>query len=162
MSKRQDQEIRITPSLLDRLTDYEPKMSSEAPKSRSTSLAELKLSVKRDLEWLLNARSYPVDVEEDLEEVPKSVVAYGLPDFTGISARNHNDLKRITDQLETAISNFEPRLLDLTVSMEPVSATDRELRFKVEAFLNVEPTPEPIVFDTILELGSGDIELVER
>lgn len=162
MSKRQDQEIRITPSLLDRLTDYEPRTSTEAPKSRSASLAELKLSVKRDLEWLLNARSYPVDVDEDLEEVPKSVVAYGLPDFTGISARNHNDLKKITEQLETAIGNFEPRLLDLNVSMEPVSSTDRELRFKVEAFLNVEPTPEPVVFDTVLELGSGDFQINEK
>jgi type VI secretion system protein ImpF len=161
MSKRQDQEIRITPSLLDRLTDFEPKNQTEAPKSRSTSLGELKQSVKRDLEWLLNARSYPVEVDEDLEEVPKSVIAYGLPDFTGISARNHNDLRRITDQLETAIENFEPRLLDLKVSLEPVSTTDRELRFRVEAFLNVEPTPEPVVFDTVLELGSGDFEIRE-
>ncbi len=161
MSKRQDQEIRITPSLLDRLTDYEPKVSTEAPKSRSTSLGELKQSVKRDLEWLLNARSYPVEVDVDLEEVPKSVVAYGLPDFTGISARNHNDLKKITDQLETAISNFEPRLIDLNVTLEPVSSTDRELRFRVEAFLNVEPTPEPVVFDTVLELGTGDFALKE-
>ena len=46
--------------------------------------------------------------------------------------------------------------------MEPVSSTDRELRFKVEAFLNVEPTPEPVVFDTVLELGSGDFQINEK
>lgn len=161
MSRRQDHEIQITPSLLDRLTDYEPKMSVESPKSRSKSLAELKQSVKRDLEWLLNSRSYPVEVDDELEEVPKSVVSYGLPDFTGISARNHLDLKRITGELETAINHFEPRLLDLKVKLEPVNTTDRELKFRVEAFLNVEPTPEPIVFDTVLELGSGDFDLRE-
>lgn len=161
MSKRQDHETRITPSLLDRLTDYEPKMSSEAPKSRSNSLAELKQSVKRDLEWLLNARSYPIDIDENLEEVAKSVVTYGLPDFTGISAKNEGDLARISKQIETAIKHFEPRFLDLSVTLEPVYSTDRELRFRVEAFLNVEPSPEPIVFDTVLEMGSGDFQIKE-
>ncbi|QQS39647.1 MAG: type VI secretion system baseplate subunit TssE [Acidobacteriota bacterium] len=161
MSQRKDLETQVTPSLLDRLTDYEPKTSTEAPKSRTRSLAEMKQSVRRDLEWLLNSRSYPVDVDEDLEEISKSVVTFGLPDFTGISARSHTDLKRINLQLKEAIERFEPRLLDLKVVLEPVNNTDRELRFRVEAFLNVEPTPEPVVFDTVLELGSGDFEIKE-
>ncbi|MCO6510972.1 MAG: type VI secretion system baseplate subunit TssE [Aridibacter famidurans] len=161
MSQRKDLETQVTPSLLDRLTDYEPKTSTEAPKSRTRSLAEMKQSVRRDLEWLLNSRSYPVDVDEDLEEISKSVVTFGLPDFTGTSARSHTDLKRIKGQLKDAIERFEPRLLDLKVVLEPVNNTDRELRFRVEAFLNVEPTPEPVVFDTVLELGSGDFEIKE-
>jgi hypothetical protein len=41
---RTDNEIRITPSVLDRLLDFEPTESKEAPKSRSKSLRELKLS----------------------------------------------------------------------------------------------------------------------
>lgn len=113
------------------------------------------------MEWLLNSRSYPVNVDEDLEEISKSVVTFGLPDFTGTSARSHTDLKRINAQLKEAIEKFEPRLLDLKVILEPVNNTDRELRFRVEAFLNVEPTPEPVVFDTVLELGSGDFEIKE-
>lgn len=161
MSKRQDLETQVTPSLLDRLTDFEPKMSSEAPKSRTRSLAELKQNVRRDLEWLLNSRSYPVEIDEELAEITKSVVTFGLPDFTGISARNQTDLKRISIELKEAIERFEPRLLDLKVVLEPINSTDRELRFRVEAFLNVEPTPEPVVFDTVLELGSGDFEIRE-
>ena len=39
--------------LLDRLLDDEPKIKSEAPMSRSTSLARLKIAVRRDLENLL-------------------------------------------------------------------------------------------------------------
>lgn len=159
---RTDNEIRITPSVLDRLLDYEPQSSQEAAKSRSKSLRELKLSVRRDLEWLLNTRSYPENVDEGLEEVLKSVVFFGLPDFTAVSVKSHVEQKRLTVAMETAIKNFEPRFLDLRVKLEPISDLDRLMRFRVEATLDVEPTPEPIVFDTVLQLGSGGGFAVEE
>ncbi len=161
MSKN-DNEIRITPSVLDRLIDLEPNISSEAPKSRSKSLSELKSNVKRDLEWLLNTRQFIIDVPENLTEVSKSVLMYGLPDFTGSSAKNPNEQKVLIKQIETAIKIFEPRFLDLKVSFEPLSNTERALKFKIEARLDVEPTPEPIVFDTVLQLGSGEFEIKEK
>ena len=159
---RIDNEIRITPSVLDRLLDYEPDVSRDAPKSRSKSLRELKLSVRRDLEWLLNSRSFPEEIDERLEEVKKSVVVYGLPDITGISAKSHIEQKRLTEALENAIKIFEPRFLNLKVTLEPVNNIDRMLKFRIEAQLNVEPTPEPFAFDTVLQLGSGDFEVTEK
>ncbi|HEY0429893.1 MAG TPA: type VI secretion system baseplate subunit TssE [Pyrinomonadaceae bacterium] len=159
---RADHEIRVTASVLDRLLDFEPKMSTEALKSRSKSLDELKQSIKRDLEWLLNARSYAGEIDENLEEVKKSVMVFGLPDFTGLSAKSDAELKRLTRTLERTIKTFEPRFLNLKVSLEPVSATDRQLNFRIEAQLNVEPSPEPIAFDTILQLGSGDFSVKEK
>jgi type VI secretion system protein ImpF len=159
---RTDNEIRITPSVLDRLLDFEPNLSSESPKTRTTSLRELKLSVRRDLEWLLNTRSYAGNVDEHLEEVNSSVIVYGLPDFTGISAKNDSELKELSDEIERAIKIFEPRFLDLKVTLEPVNNVDRLLKFRIEAQLDIEPTPEPIVFDTILQLGSGDFEIKEK
>jgi len=161
MSRREDYEVRVTPSLLDRLLDFEPKNPQEAPKSRSKSLRELKQSVRRDLEWLLNTRSYPEDIDEKLEETPNSVVAYGLPDFTGISVRSHIELKNLKQALETAIKNFEPRFLDVKIKVDPINNIDRTLHFRIEAYLNVEPSPEPIIFDTVLELGSGDFDVKE-
>jgi type VI secretion system protein ImpF len=141
--------------------DFEPKTLNEAPKSRSKSLRELKQSVRRDLEWLFNTRSYLGEIDEKLEETPNSVVSFGLPDFTGISVRSHLELKRLREAIETAIKNYEPRFLDVKVTLEPIDNTDRILNFRIEAFLNIEPSPEPIVFDTILELGSGDFEVKE-
>jgi type VI secretion system protein ImpF len=161
MARRDDFEVRVTPSVLDRLLDFEPKASNEAPTSRSKSLRELKNSVRRDLEWLFNTRSYPGEIDERLEETPNSVVAYGLPDFTGISVRSHLELKRLRQSLETAIKNYEPRFLDVKVKLEPIDNTDRILHFRIEAFLNIEPSPEPIVFDTVLELGNGDFNVKE-
>lgn len=159
---RIDNEIRITPSVLDRLLDFEPKESKEAPKSRSKSLRELKQSVRRDLEWLLNTRSYPEGVDEGLEEALKSVAFFGLPDFTGISAKSHTEQKRLKQALETAIKNFEPRFIDLLVTLEPINNVDRLLRFRIEARLDIDPVPEPIVFDTVLQLGSGEFAVKEK
>lgn len=159
---RFDNEIRVTPSIIDRLIDLEPRLSEEAPKSRSTSLRELKQSVRRDLEWLLNSRCYIDHIDEHLEEIKKSVLFYGLPDFTGISAKNYLEQKRLTRALEATIKYFEPRFLDLKVTLEPVSTTDRHLKFRIEARLNTEPTPEPIAFDTVLQLGSGDFQVLEK
>lgn len=162
MARTDSAEIRVTPSVLDRLLDFEPKAQQEAPKSRSRNLRELKQSVRRDLEWLLNSRCFPDGIDENLEEVFKSVVVYGLPDITGVSAKNHLEQKRLTRAMETAIRNFESRLIDLKVTLEPVSSTDKALKFRIEARLNIEPTPEPIAFDTVLQLGSGDFEVKEK
>lgn len=159
---RTDNEIRITPSVLDRLLDFEPKQSQEAAKSRSKSLRELKLSVRRDLEWLLNTRCYPEDVDEGLEEVLKSVVFFGLPDFTGVSAKSHVEQKKLTQAIENAIKYYEPRFIDLKVTLEPISNIDRLLRFRIEARLDIDPTPEPIAFDTVLQLGSGGFAVKEK
>ncbi len=158
---RTDNEIRITPSVLDRLIDFEPELKQEAPKSRSKSLRELKISVRRDLEWLFNTRGQIGRIDESLEEVNKSLAVYGLPDFTGVSAKDPNEQKSLTRALEKAIKIFEPRFIDLKVSLEPISEIDRLLRFHIEARLDIDPTPEPIAFDTILQLGSGEFAIKE-
>ena len=159
---RTDNQIRVTSSVLDRLLDFEPDLTQEPPKSRSRSLSELKQAVRRDLEWLLNTRSYPVEIDERLEEIKKSVVVYGLPDFTGVSAKSSFEMDRLSKAVENAIKTFEPRFLNPKVWLEPIDNTDRLLKFRIEAQLDVEPTPEPIAFDTVLQLGSGDFQVKEK
>lgn len=153
---RLDLEVRVTPSVLDRLIDDEPRESTEVLKSRSTSLHELKQAVRRDLEWLLNTRCHAESTDDRLDEAKRSVAFYGLPEIIGVNAKNHVEQLRLTKSLETAIKYFEPRFLNLKVTMEPVSNVDRQLKFRIEANLDVEPTPEPIVFDTVLQMGSGE------
>lgn len=159
---RTDNEYRITPSVLDRLLDFEPGVSSEAPKSRSKSLRELKTAVRRDLEWLLNSRRYIVEIPETLEETTKSVALYGLPDFTGASAKNPGEQKRLVKQIENAIKIFEPRFLDLKVTIEPLNHLERALKFRIDARLDVDPAPEPISFDTVFQMGSSEFSIKEK
>lgn len=159
--RRTDNEIKVTPSLLDRLIDYDPKESRESPKSRSANLRELKLSVRRDLEFLLNSRSFPDEIPESLEELNKSVALYGLPDFTRSNVKNPSEQIKLTEQLESVIRIFEPRLMDLQITLDPVNDIERSLRFRILAQLKVDPVPEPIAFDTILQMGSGEFEVKE-
>jgi len=106
---RSNSEIRVTPSVLDRLIDLDPQEKHEAPKSRSASLEDLRQSVRRDLEWLLNTRCHFESDIESLEETKKSVAFYGLPDIMGVNAKNNAEQVRLTKSLETAIRTFEPR-----------------------------------------------------
>lgn len=159
---RNTNDIRVTPSVLDRLIDLEPRNSNEAPKSRSRSVEELKQAVRRDIEWLLNSRSQYNESDEISGEIQKSVVGYGLPDFTGLSIRNRHEVDALKESVVNAIKFFEPRFLDAKLVVDPVENNDREIRFRIEAFLNIEPTPEPVTFDTVLELGSGDFIIKER
>lgn len=156
-----DTEIKITPSIIDRLIDYEPKVSTETSKSRSRGLQELKQSVRRDLEWLLNTRHTADKIPESLEEVSKSVATYGIPDFTGLSSKSPEDRKMLVRNVENALKIFEPRFMNLRVSLEETDEVQRGIRFRIQATLKVEPTPEPVIFDTVLQMGSGEFEIKE-
>ena len=157
-----DSEVRITPSIIDRLLDFEPKVSTEAPKSHSRNLRELKQSVKRDLEWLLNTRHSGDKIPEGLEEVNKSVAIFGLPDFTGLSSKNSDDRKNLIGSIETALRIFEPRFMNVKVVLLDLDEIERGVKFQIQATLRVEPTPEPVVFDTILQVGSGEFQVKEK
>ncbi|MEZ5347350.1 MAG: type VI secretion system baseplate subunit TssE [Pyrinomonadaceae bacterium] len=157
-----EKDVKITPSIVERLIDFEPNMSSETAKSRSQSLKDLKISVKRDIEWLLNTRHATSEVPDGLEEVHRSLAVYGLPDFTGQSSKDTAHRKDLIKNVEHCLRLFEPRLMNLKVTLEETDKVNRGVRFKIEGVLRVEPTPEPIVFDTVLQVGNGDITLTER
>jgi len=152
---RTDNEVLITTSVLDRLLDYEPEVSREPPSSRSKNLRQLKQSVRRDLEWLLNTRQSILGLTTELKETNNSVATYGLPDFTHLSIDSAGDQKFIKREIEETVRRFEQRLEGVIVTIEPVSSVERILRFRIDARLKIDPAPEPITFDTVLQLGSG-------
>lgn len=158
MAKRPNQRV-ILPSLIDRLIDREPENRKEAEDGRSQSLRELKDSVRRDLEWLLNSRRCPVEPATSSKELWRSVYCYGLPDITGASLSKGEDRNRLARMVETVITTFEPRLQNVTVSMKPVAVDSHVLRFQIEALLRTEPAPARVFFDTTLELTKGEYEV---
>jgi type VI secretion system protein ImpF len=123
-------------------------------------LRELKLSVRRDLENLLNTRRRCESWPEHLTELERSLVNYGIPDVTGLDlagARNRQDFQRL---LEAVIRRSEPRFKTVTVEMfDNVNPLDRTLRFRIDALLYAEPAPEPVVFDSALEPATGNVEI---
>lgn len=152
---RIDEEIRINLSVLDRLVDFEPEVTTEPLPSRSKALRQVKQALRRDLEWLLNTRRV-LEVPDELPLVADSILTYGLPDFTNLSVKDAGDQENLTLALEATLKRFEPRLEDIVVSVANASLLERAMRFKIEARLRIDPVPEPISFDTMLQLGSGN------
>src|SRR6266487_548663 len=111
-----DDKTGVTISVLDRLIDYDPDTSREGLLSRPKSLRQLKEAVRRDLEWLLNTRQVAGLSELDLREVKESVAAFGLPEFTNLSANKPDDQKQMRRDIEEAIRFFEPRLDSVVVT----------------------------------------------
>lgn len=148
----------MVPSVLDRLIDAEPEAPSEPEASRAGSLGRLKLSVRRDLQALFNTRRGNPDPPSG-GELQSSLINYGLPDFSSASIVSALDRNQIRRALETAVARFEPRLRDVVVTLMPTPATERALHFRIDARLRVEPAPEPVVFDTVLHIHSGEYEI---
>ncbi|MGO9258643.1 MAG: type VI secretion system baseplate subunit TssE [Bryobacteraceae bacterium] len=147
----------IEQGLLDRLIDNEPQNRNEVALSRPESLRRFRLAVKRDLEYLLNTTRMPIEVPEFCEEAKRSVLFFGLPDIASISLQNASDEQRLMRALEASIKLFEPRLARARVtSTEPYASTRQAITFHVEAMLMIEPAPERISFDTVLEITKGE------
>jgi type VI secretion system protein ImpF len=159
---RSDSDARITLSVLDRLFDSEPERPSDLPPSRQRSLRELKQAVRRDLEWLLNTRRSIVPVPKNYVQTPKSLISYGLPDFSAASVTNPSDRASILRTLERTIAQFEPRLKSVSIMIDTGGESKQALRFRIDAMLDVDPAPEQVTFDTTLQLYSGEYEIKEE
>ena len=147
----------VQQSLLDRLVDLDPKSSSELPPTWSESVRQLKTSLRHDLEWLLNTRRIPKHPPESFEELPRSLYNFGFPDITSLGRDSREVRMRLLRQVEETIATFEPRLAGVKVSLaETGEDGNRQLRFLIEGLLRMEPNPEQVVFDTVLEISSGE------
>jgi type VI secretion system protein ImpF len=154
---RADQKTPIAPSILDRLLDDEPGNSREPVTSHFHNLRGLERVVARDLEALLNTRRETlVELPAEFTEVNQSLVNYGLPDFTSFSLESLDDRNSICRAVERAIADFEPRLQNARVVIDAPREHDRGLRFRVDALLRVDPAPEPVTFDAVLQLNTRE------
>ncbi len=145
--------------LLDRLLDDEPKVKSEAPLTRSASLARLKIAVRRDLENLLNTRRTPDIIPEGSVEILRSVYYYGIPDITSMPANFLYEQNKLLQSIETAVKTFEGRLDGVRVSLVPVVGVSRVLRFVIDGMLRIDPLPEHVVYDASIELTSLEVQI---
>jgi type VI secretion system protein ImpF len=155
-----DSQMPLIPSLLDRLIDTEPDVSTEPLWSRSHTLSQLKESVRRDLENLLNTRQTRPDLFLKSGETARSILTYGVPDFTAQGLDATDEQQRLKEEIAQAIRLFEPRLIQVQVDVEETDSTfNRTIHLKINAVLCAEPVIESIVFDTIVETSSGVCEV---
>jgi len=156
---KSDPDLRLLPSLLDRLTAPSGGPTTIGTESdRPVQLDQLRDQVKRDLECLLNSKRAVPDFPHERDHLNHSLLTFGLPDFSGksLSALLGGDLRAAVDQ---AIRRFEPRLSRVEIQIDEDRPSAHALRFRINALLKVEPMPEPITFDTVLELDTRKFEV---
>lgn len=147
-------------SLIDRLFDYEPTMAGDPQLTWADSVRELKLSVRRDLEWLLNTRCTPQEAPASCKELRRSLYRFGLPDFSSLHQGSPDTAPRLAREVEEAVALFEPRLANARVTLAKVQeGGEQRLHFLIEAMLRLDPNPERIVFDTVLDLSRNEFEI---
>ena len=144
-------EMLVTQSLLDRLSG-----SEDWPSTRAHSLRLMRDSLKRDMEWLLNTRQPPIGGVERFSKASRSVIHYGLIDTSSLSLSSTMDHQRLRQAVHDCIVAYEPRLIEVKVVIEEDNTVRRQLRFHIEAQIDVDPAPEEISFDTVLDLTSGE------
>jgi len=153
----------LVASVFDRLLDDDPANSRETAASRRQILRELKQSVSRDLENLLNTRQRCGQWPAPLEELEQSLVNYGIPDFTGVNMSVPSERERLRGIIQRVLEQFEPRFKSVRVKLlDNSEAFDRTLRFRIDGLLDVDPAPEPVVFDSQLEPTTATFEVKDQ
>jgi type VI secretion system protein ImpF len=151
----------LLPSILDRLIDKEPGTQVETPKTRNQLLRDLKDSVRRDLENLLNTRRSMFPIPDERELLRHSVIGYGIPDFGMIPGGSDERREELRQDVEDTIRRFETRLKSLTVDLviDPNDAARRIIRFRIDGMLHAEPAPEPVKFDSLLSVSRHEFQV---
>jgi type VI secretion system protein ImpF len=139
-------------SVLDRLLGDDTPKHGEERESGPAYLMDLQASLRRDIEALLNTHQYSRSLPRELSELPQSLMEYGMPHFLGLSAASPEAREQFRASVETILRRFEPRLQRLQVALlENAASLDRTLRFRIDALLLVDPEPEPVSFDSVLD-----------
>ena len=151
-----DQGLKTQTSILDRLIDYEPGVSREPVQNRLADYRQLMASVRRDLENLLNTKNFVSSLAAEYKELQNSLFVYGLPDFTSQNPKSPTVRDQLRQEVEMAISRFEPRITNVMVLNETDTQDYRTLGFRITGLLMVDPMPEPITFDTRFDINKGE------
>ncbi|MCP4430445.1 MAG: type VI secretion system baseplate subunit TssE [Gammaproteobacteria bacterium] len=158
VSKKKD----LRPSIMDRLIDNDPNNNSDSDCGQHQKLKELRQSVRRDLENLFNTRIRLLEPEEIYSEIKLSILNYGLPDLATVNLSNIERRREFVQEMERLLLEFEPRFKSVNVVyLENSDTSERMLRFRIDGTLYADPSPEVVVFDSVLEPVSCNVSVEE-
>ncbi len=142
--------------------DDEPHNQTEIDPGKHQRLKDLRSSVRRDLEHLLNSRFRVVEPPEEYKQIEKSLLNYGMPDLATVNIVDSDKRKEFTHKLEIILRQYEPRFKTVKVQyLDNKDNTDRTLRFRIDAVLYADPAPEVVIFDSVLESVTRNVSVKE-
>lgn len=160
---RTEIERAVQPSLLDRLTDEAPRELADRATTREASARAYRASVQRDVEWLLNTRRTMVRATDNHPQVMRSVHQFGLPDTSGLSLSVIAGRELLSNDILDTLRRFEPRLSNVEIKLKDLNEGRLpQLRFSIAATLLMDPSPEQVLFDTVLEVATGVYEVDDK
>jgi type VI secretion system protein ImpF len=167
---------RLQPSLLDRLTDHDPRSSTESPTDRVLSRQQLRAAVLRDLSWLFNAnRAEPsrgtgrVVRPEWMEReaamwklaphARRSVLNFGLPSLSGENV-GRLDFAAVSAEIKQAIKDFEPRIDPETLEVEvrldgAMMDHHNQIRLVIRGQMWNQPVPLELLLSASVDVETG-------
>ncbi|GAA5217845.1 type VI secretion system baseplate subunit TssE [Corallincola platygyrae] len=146
-----DRSQAIQPSIIDRLV-LDQDSSTNGGQVQIANVSLYRDSIRRDLENLLNARQTWIQIPEAYEELKKSVLSYGLPDFATLRTDSEDGQSQVCSYIEQLIRTFDLRFTHVSVySLSDPNSIERTFKIRINAVVQAEPLPEEITFDSELE-----------
>jgi type VI secretion system lysozyme-like protein len=139
--------------LFERLGNDASNDPGKPPPVRVYGRVELRESIRRELVRLLNTRC---TARRDRNG---TVIDYGIPDFSWMSASSADDRQLLAETLARKIASFEPRLREVRVTIEPDASDVRCVVGSIEATLVVETIRESVSFPLAIRNKSGEAVL---
>lgn len=149
-------ETLFTPSLMERLSE-----KRQVPATQAASIRGLKEVIRRDLEALLNTRKPLARQLEGYSYAAHSVLNYGLEDLGSLPVTPSGQLIEMQRAIQQCLATYEPRLTDISVSVEDNGRLDKEIRLHIEATLPFYPTVEAVTFDTVFNVTNQTYSIGE-
>jgi type VI secretion system protein ImpF len=145
--------VALALSIFDRLLDDSPEQNVEAEPNRSSLYFQVRESLKRDLEAVLNSRRRFLSPPEHMRYLDQSMLNYGLTDFTNDSVHNSDFHMMFRDHVLNVIFRLEPRLTNVDLKiLENNDPFDRSLRFRIQGMMLLgENEQEEIIFNSYLD-----------
>jgi type VI secretion system protein ImpF len=146
-----------------RSTLFDRLLPQDEVRAQGMSIQQLREAVAADLEDLLNSRMATLNhVIDDYLLVKKSILQFGIIDFVGLSTANPMDRDKICRSIEASISAHEPRLKHVRVEMLLDENNMGSLCLSIQAYLNIHPLFEPVVFDALLKPTTQQYVILPR
>jgi type VI secretion system protein ImpF len=145
------QELGFVSSIWDRLMAASEVGEAE-PIAQAITLEQLKASVARDLEGLLNTRTaLPEESQSTFPLCRASVLNYGLRDFAGMCLTSSEDRKLICARLKAAIQCHEPRLANVHAEVFIEAGSTNRLDFVITGTLKAQGAAGRVEFNAMLQ-----------
>lgn len=165
-SNRMARSNRLTPSLLDRLTDHQPLNKRETVSAQGMSKRDYRASVLRDISWLLNTTNADSGLAfDDLDYAKKSVLNFGVVALSGQYLVD-DDRNMIAQSITQTLLAYEPRIIPTSLLVKALPMDDgyaarNQLSLEIKGQLWAEPYPLEFLLRSHIDLEIGLVQLTD-